>query len=125
SWDMVFENEDSESLDTFLFNRKFQAWVHGPVIPEVWREYRSLGWNEIDQNEYKGPEFDEDTLDTLEQVWEEYGQFNGNQLESITHQEEPWKLARKDCLPLDRSATPICDKDIFQYYGKRLVEENV
>lgn len=37
SWDMVFENEDIDNLDVFLFNEEFEAWVHGPVIPDIWR----------------------------------------------------------------------------------------
>lgn len=64
--------------------------------------------------------FDKDTLDTLNQVWEVYGKFNGNELESITHQEKPWIEARKGLLPLDRSSTTIDNRIIFEYYFNRL-----
>lgn len=121
SWDMVFENEDADNLDVFLFNNEFKAWVHGPVIPAVWREYRGHKWNEIEQLQEDNSEtFDKDTLDTLNQVWEEYGVYNGNELESITHQEKPWIEAREGLLPLDRSSKTIDNRTIFEYYCKRL-----
>lgn len=123
SWDLVFENNSSETITSRLFDNDFEAWVHGPVIPEVWSEYRENGRSAIDKIEGNYDNyFDEDTLDTLNQVWEEYGQFNGNQLESLTHQESPWINARRGYLPLDRCNEPISDKDIFECYIKRITE---
>ncbi|MCD8872687.1 DUF4065 domain-containing protein [Staphylococcus gallinarum] len=121
AWDLVFENETKHELNTQLFNEDFEAWVHGPVIPTVWSKYREYGYHEIDKiNDVSDLNLDPDTIDTLNQVWDVYGGYNGNQLESITHQENPWKKARENCLPLDRSNEKISKEVIFDYYVQRL-----
>ena len=33
--------------DEALFEEDFEAWVHGPVIPELYQEYKSFGWRPI------------------------------------------------------------------------------
>lgn len=121
AWTLTLNNEDEENLENKLFEDKFEAWVHGPVIPEVYRDFKSYGHQDIPQitNE-EPPVFDEDVEDILEQVWEVYGGFSGNELESLTHQEDPWKNARKGYRPLDRCNEVISDKDIFRCYGERL-----
>ena len=30
-----------------LFNDPIQAWVHGPVVPSVWHEFRKWSWQPI------------------------------------------------------------------------------
>ncbi|MDT2260632.1 DUF4065 domain-containing protein [Paenibacillus larvae] len=30
-----------------LFDDNFEAWVHGPVNPQLYTEYREYGWQEI------------------------------------------------------------------------------
>ncbi|MDT2255436.1 DUF4065 domain-containing protein [Paenibacillus larvae] len=32
-----------------LFDDNFEAWVHGPVNPQLYTEYREYGWQEIPQ----------------------------------------------------------------------------
>lgn len=123
SWFLTLENESSEELENRLFEEEFEAWVHGPVIYSVYDHFRHLGYHAIPKFEGETPTFDEDTEDVLEQVWEVYGHYTGNQLESITHQESPWLNARKGYSPLDRCNVAISDKDIFECYVKRLEEE--
>lgn len=33
--------------DEPLFQDRIEAWVHGPVVPSVFREYRSFRWSPI------------------------------------------------------------------------------
>lgn len=120
SWHLTFENDGPDDINRRLFNSNFEAWVHGPVIPQVYEKFRHLGYNEIPRYTGELPEFDPDTLDTLEQVWETYGHFNGNELESITHQESPWMKARDGYGPLDRCNEVIRDEDIYICYASRL-----
>lgn len=115
SWSLVFFNESSGNLSEKLFENNIEAWVHGPVIPEVYHEYKKYGYDPI-VKDVKKPCFSEDTEDVLNQVWDIYGGYNGNQLESITHQEEPWIEARGDSKPLDASNVLLNDKTIFSYY---------
>lgn len=120
SWHLTFENDDPDNLERRLFDERFEAWVHGPVIPSVYEDYKHKGYNEIEQYRGKVAKFDADTKDTLEQVWITYGKYNGNQLESISHQESPWKNARKGYQALDRCNEEISDEDIFECYVARL-----
>ncbi|GGB41909.1 hypothetical protein GCM10011409_19320 [Lentibacillus populi] len=116
SWTLALQNEDVENLENKLFDNNFEAWVHGPVLPSVYHDFKTFGYHDIARLEDYKIKFDEDIEDILNQVWDEYGDYNGNQLESITHQEEPWKKARGDCSPIERCNTLISDEDIFSYY---------
>lgn len=53
--------------DKELFNDDFEAWVHGPVIPSIYHEYKSYEYNPIDLN-YNLKEFNKDVIDLLEYV---------------------------------------------------------
>lgn len=115
SWTLTLQNEDANSLDNKLFNHKFEAWVHGPVVPEIYHDFKGFGYHDIDKRNEKVI-FDDEIEDILNQVWEVYGDFTGNQLESITHQEAPWINARDGKNSLERSRTELSDTDIFEYY---------
>ncbi|MEH7503302.1 type II toxin-antitoxin system antitoxin SocA domain-containing protein [Neobacillus drentensis] len=122
SWFLTLQNESSEDLENRLFVAEFEAWVHGPVIYSVYDQFREKGYRPIEQFQGNIPVFDAETTDILEQVWEEYGHFTGNELESITHQESPWIRAREGFSPLDRCDVAISDRDIFECYVERLEE---
>ncbi|MDT2525331.1 Panacea domain-containing protein [Enterococcus raffinosus] len=118
AWGLVFFNESIDNIENRLFPNKIEAWVHGPVIPEVYHKYSKYGYGEIEKTE-NTREFSPDVLDLLEQVWQIYGGYDGNQLESITHQEKPWVKAREGFGPLDRCNKVISDKDMMLCYGER------
>ncbi|UDF17622.1 DUF4065 domain-containing protein [Bacillus pumilus] len=120
SWFLTLQNESSDELENKLFEENFEAWVHGPVINSVYDQYRHYGYKEIDKFEGDLPKFDSEALDVMEQVWEVYGGYSGNELENITHQESPWLNARKGYQPLDRCRNEIEDKDIFECYIQRV-----
>ncbi|PQC37687.1 hypothetical protein CUN10_12280 [Enterococcus faecium] len=123
SWGLVLLNEDPENLDNKLFDAQFQAWVHGPVIPEIYSEYKTYGFRDIPKKEFGFGEdlsLDSEVEDVLNQVFEVYSEFSGNQLENLTHSETPWIEARKDCLPMDSSTNVIEDDTIYQYYSTQL-----
>jgi uncharacterized phage-associated protein len=71
----------------------FEAWVHGPVCPDLYEQYKNYGWADILWLKNK-PEIDPDTDEFLEIVYSTYGKFSGHQLEDITHNETPWIEAR-------------------------------
>ncbi|WP_232277739.1 Panacea domain-containing protein [Paenibacillus sp. 481] len=120
SWYLTLENEDIEQLDKKLFHERFEAWIHGPVIPKIYSMYRDKGYQIIEKFEGFLPHFDEDTEEILQQVWDEYGHYNGTELETISHQESPWIKAREGHQPLDRCTVTIEDKDMFECYIQRI-----
>lgn len=120
SWYLTLTNENVRELDNKLFEERFEAWVHGPVIPEIYTKYRGYGSKDITDIEEIVDNFDTDTLGILNDVWEVYGQFNGNELESITHQESPWLNARGNCSYFEISQRELSDEDIFMCYIERV-----
>ena len=121
AWFLVFFNDvESFSRNLNSLSRSgFQAWVHGPVSPELYALYRGYGWNDIPSVETP-PAFPEDVVDVFEQVWNIYGKFSADQLERLTHKELPWQDARKGLSPDEPSTQRMDDWVIFNYYSKMM-----
>lgn len=107
--------------DTPLFPEDFQAWVHGPVIPELYQEYKNFGGQRILKDAH--PKLPKNVEDFLDEVAKEYFACDPYELEQRTHAEDPWKLARGDMLPEKLSDTVIKQEWMKEYYKSR-VEEN-
>lgn len=120
AWYLVLVNEQEDDLGAKLFDARLEAWVHGPVFPDLYRKYKKFGGEDIPQYSGDLAEFNEDDLDILTQVWDVYNQYTGNQLESITHQETPWITARNGCSVYEICTNEIEDRDIFKFYIQRV-----
>lgn len=94
----------------------FEAWVHGPVNPDLYSKYRHVGWNDI-HIVGSAPEFEQLDETLLEVVWNTYGEFSGHQLESLTHDEAPWINARGDLPLTEPSNNLILVEDMIEYYN--------
>ncbi len=116
AWYLTLSNESADDLSVRLFDNHFEAWVHGVVYPELYNRYRDYGSSCIPKYTDKLYDFSPDELDILQQVNEVYGKYNGNELESINHQEDPWREARKGLSYYEASHNPIDDRSIFNYY---------
>lgn len=121
AWTLTLMNDKVNDLQVKLFeDDHIEAWVHGPVMPNLYAKYRQYGYQVIDKQDDVEVVFNEDVQDVLQQVWDIYGDYNADQLESITHQESPWKKARVGLSVLESSNDEINDADIFNYYIKRV-----
>lgn len=121
-WFIVFFNdaeeitpENSNNIQV-LFPERFQAWIHGPVSSRLYQRYRSYGWKDIPQLSTK-PDMNPELESLLQQVWDAYGNFSADELESISHGETPWKNARIGLNNGDACSNEISDYDILQYYS--------
>jgi uncharacterized phage-associated protein len=75
-----------------LFSEPVEAWIHGPVVPEAYHEYKNFGSNAIPiPDDIDFSIYDEKTVDLLDEVYSVYGQFSAWKLRNMTHNEEPWK----------------------------------
>ncbi|WP_455010032.1 Panacea domain-containing protein [Oribacterium sinus] len=120
AWTLALLNDSFESLHFRLFGNHIEAWVHGPVIPELYQEYKSYGWKDIPKlDTYDGASFSHDVVDIIEQVWGVYGSYSANQLEMISHKEDPWINARKELPAYVSASNPISDKDIFIFFNEQ------
>lgn len=120
AWVLTLSNDDINHLENKLFDDDIEAWAHGPVIYTVYEEYKLFGYNDIPRYDGEVVMLSEDISDILNQVWDEYGSFTADQLESITHQESPWIHAREGVSPLAYSDKAISDRDIYKCYIERI-----
>jgi uncharacterized phage-associated protein len=84
-----------------LFYEDIRAWDHGPVVRELYDEYKKFGYFTIPaedfNNQNNGKEiFTEDEIKVLDQVWNVYGKYDGKFLEELTHQEDPWLYTERN-----------------------------
>lgn len=111
AWNLVFTDEE-------LFDEDIEAWVHGPVVPKIFRRFKAFQWKTID--EPVTPLKDESVRNHLDEVLNVYGDLSARQLERLTHSERPWIEARKG-LALDESGntviTPESMKSFYELVG--------
>lgn len=74
-----------------LFPENIIAWQYGPVVKDVYQEYRQFGCKGIELEIYEIPKIDNETALILEQVYDVFGQYSAIGLMNKTHNETPWK----------------------------------
>lgn len=102
--------------DENLISEPFEAWVHGAVQPLLYQKYRAYGFQLIPMFKGDITTLPETFLDFAREVFEAYGEFNGDELEKINHQEKPWINARKGLKPWQSSNAIINEDDMKIYY---------
>lgn len=118
SWFIYLNNDDYNNIQNRLFEEKFEAWVHGPVNRALYTKYAHHGWKNIPKSN-KIPENLGNIDGFLQNIWQVYGKYNGDQLESISHQEKPWQNARIGLEPYESSNKWMSEIDMFMEYASR------
>ena len=75
---------------TPLFDEDIVPWQYGPVVPSVYKEYKSFESNSISTSK-EGISLSDDEEELFNNVYEEYNQFSAVALMKMTHEESPWK----------------------------------
>lgn len=104
-----------------IFLEDCRAWVHGPVYQEVYDLFRDFKYNPIEDARFALLEGTADALTGNEKrvadlVVNTFGMYGGKSLERITHNELPWREARKgyeDSIP---SSELLPKEQIMKYY---------
>jgi len=109
AWSLVWDEKP-------LFKERIEAWAMGPVVPQLYEQHR--GMFEI----RKLRRGNADSLsagqgETIDIVLGFYGAKSSQWLSDQTHQEAPWRDARRGC-----PAGTACDREIThaamaEYYG--------
>lgn len=94
------------AYDAPLLNCSIEAWDYGPVVPELYREFREFGGqpitrfateNDFDLTPVPIPTGNGQVMNVVNYVWETYKNFTGLQLSDMTHADEtPWNRVRKE-----------------------------
>lgn len=107
-----------------LFNEDLQAWAHGPVVPEVFKEYREHSWNALPiPSKDEVPVFDSEVEDVLNQVFDTYGDLSAKTLEHMSHKDEPWINARGGRAEEERCETIIPKSEIGNFFKRKYLTE--
>jgi uncharacterized phage-associated protein len=110
-----------------LLNETFQAWMYGPVIPEIYKDFKLYGSRPITDtaeftpsSTYKPPfRLDAEAMDTINYSWGVLKDFSAMSLSNWTHQPDgPWSKVYDP----DSKSTPIGNDDIKQYFEKLLIK---
>lgn len=99
------------SIGAPCFNEEIEAWDFGPVVPEVYHEYKSFGNSNIILSEDDELPFIRETdRNRIKGMVDEGAQYSASDLVRITHNQAPWKNAYK------RYYNNVITKDAIQDY---------
>lgn len=100
------------------FRSEFQAWSNGPASPDLhscYRKMKSVGSLTFGDSSKLNAEI---SL-IVDLVLAQYGNLDGDQLVAITHEEEPWIIARGSCGPNDWCQETISVSAMGSFYAKK------
>jgi uncharacterized phage-associated protein len=104
----------------------FQAWVHGPVSRAVYDRfvqtkalYSPIAASDVRQ-EFDSTGIAEADRGLINSILEVYAPLSGDQLEEMTHSEEPWIEARAGVPPSARCENVIRNETMQRFYAARL-----
>lgn len=105
-----------------LFPENFQAWQHGPVIPELYQKYSSYSWRAIDVDlpaEVEDKALEADVSDIVAA----YGRYDGAALSTMTHREAPWLDARGG-IPESHGSNAVISKEALSRFFHAQLRQN-
>ena len=117
AWGLALYDKD------LLPEAKFEAWIHGPVNPELYSKYKGYLWRDIPQVKENSKNFTMPEMELLQTIWNTYGGMSANALEVQTHIEAPWRKARGNISEFETCTTAIKNDDMKFYY-RELYESN-
>lgn len=104
-------------FDSPLFENDIEAWMHGPVVPELYHQFKECGRNPIPAPlDLDIPAiFNPEQIDLIAEVQETFGQFSAWQLRNMTHEEKPWMDHK------DKTERKIPKEEMREYFKTRLL----
>lgn len=119
AWYLALNNEP-------LVDSVFEAWIHGPVSPELYHSYKVYGYNKIPKSKDIPSSIKDDSyiLSFIKHIYDIYGGFSGNTLENLTHNELPWLNARGNLETWQSSNRIISNEDMQCYYYTKYCSED-
>ncbi len=108
AWSLVWDEKP-------LFSERIEAWVNGPVLPEIYAQHRG----EFLISSWKGNAnaLSQEQQDTVNGVLQFYADKSAQWLSDLTHAERPWLETRKGLPEGIRSGRQISDSAMAEYYS--------
>ena len=115
AWSVTLRNKK-------IFSNNIQAWVHGPAVTVVYDKFSKYGMKDLtkyyDEENLEIKSLTADDIVLLEEIWDVYGKYSANDLEVMSHSEQPWQNARKGLEPYEPSTHVISTTSMKAHYGK-------
>lgn len=115
--------------NTSLLDEPVYAWKYGPVVKSVYNTFKECGNSQIT---YTAKNFFNKEIELsnktvvpalLDAVWNQYGQMNGLQLSSLTHQQNtPWDIIYNQEYGKNRNNAVIPNAIIQSHYISKLYQ---
>lgn len=86
-----------------LFEDDIEAWLEGPVVPELYHMFKEHGIDGIPMRNIDDALYSQDVMETLEFVYNSYGHYSADELEWLSKRELPWRQARESIEPWEGS----------------------
>jgi len=103
-----------------MFEERIEAWVKGPVVPEVRKHTKKFGREKFVAK--RSAELSEQDKDFIASVWQDYRQYSNSGLIELTHEPGPWKDARAG-LTDDESSRRVIELDALERHFKGLLPQ--
>lgn len=121
-WHLGFKDEQ-------LLTETIYAWKYGPVIDNLYNEFKAYGSSPIKQL-YSSDPFgtnppmpDKEIEPFLNAIWASYGKFDGVKLSSMTHQKgTPWYRVWNEEGGKEKMHIPIPNNYIKEHYKEKIEE---
>lgn len=108
AWSLVWD-------DAPLFPETVEAWVNGPVIPDLYKHHKGQFIVSVIAGHPEN--ITPIQKETIDKVLEFYGDRTSQWLSDLTHQEEPWISARKGLAATQRGNQEITLAAMAEYYS--------
>ena len=95
--------------DKPLFTENIQAWQYGPVVYEVYKQYKKNRSDSIIRTKDTSVISEQDKQ-FIEEIWDSFGKYSTTKLVAITHAHTPWQEAYKT------NNQVISNKSLQEYY---------
>lgn len=115
AWSLVWDEKP-------LFREKIEAWANGPVVRKLYDEHKGM-FNVTRWPAGNAKNLSAEQKDTIDGVLGFYGDKSSQWLSDLTHNEGPWKEARRGLAPGDRGDNIISHAAMAEYYSSLGKEE--
>lgn len=107
-----------------LFDARIEAWVHGPVVREVYPLFAKFESAALPRSEsIQNATLSDDERAMIGSIWRRYGRFSAWRLRQMTHNEAPWTSARGDHPQQTPTNAPISNESLRSHFT-RIHEED-
>lgn len=94
------------------FFERIEAWPFGPVVSNVYHEYKTFGSSNIYSNLSNFYDIAEEDRNIIKDIVKACNRFSATQLVELTHNQAPWKNA------YNNGNRIITNDSILEYFGE-------